>query len=169
MLYLYKIKYEDMKSNKETVVVHLYELRDPRIHDTEYLKSVKYIGMTTSSLKDRLYNHLSDSRRREIKPTYCNNWIKGLLKESLKPTIHLIKDVIGWEKGSLEEIALIKQYRKSGCKLTNLSDGGEGVTGSYRILTSQRLAKKQNHKRSDSRQVVQYGHLKIAKFTFQKK
>lgn len=145
-----------MKKDKKSIIVHLYELRDPRVETSNYIDSVKYVGMTVQSLNDRLLNHLSSARNRKNKPTYCHNWIKGLIKNGLKPTIHLIEEVIGYDNGALREIELIKSYRELGCKLTNLSSGGEGVSGNYISLAKKRIAAKNNHTRSNSRKVYQF-------------
>ena len=69
------------------MLVKIYELRDPR----DESKSPRYVGMTSKSLEKRLFAHLQSYYL--AAKTYKNNWIKTLLLENIKPTIHLIEEV----------------------------------------------------------------------------
>jgi hypothetical protein len=107
----------------EKVLVKVYELRDPR--DSEC--KPRYIGITTFSLKKRLAEHTQKSEI--IKNTHKNNWIKSLLKNGVKPTIHLIEEVESWKYACKCERYWIKEFNKQGYNLTNTSEGGEGHLG----------------------------------------
>lgn len=141
---------------KDIKVTRIYKLCDPRISDTDSIESIKYIGITIQDLKQRLQKHITDSRKTNKKLTYRENWIKGLLKLNLRPTIHLIEEVTSLEKGYEAEICWIKYYNELGCRLTNLSEGGEGFTGKIRSLTSKRQNKKRNHVIATSKQIYQF-------------
>lgn len=105
------------------MLVKIYELRDPR----DESKSPRYVGMTSKSLEKRLFAHLQ-SYYLEAK-TYKNNWIKTLLLENIKPTIHLIEEVEDWKYACEVEKYWIKEFRAQEYRLTNLTDGGDGVIG----------------------------------------
>lgn len=117
--------------NKETVLVRIYELRDPR--DLEC--SPKYIGITVKKLYDRLGQHTS--KRPLSFTSKKNSWIKSLLKDNIRPTIHLIEEVIGWEYAYKVEKYWIKEFRNQGYDLKNSVDGGSGTLG-YKFTPEQR-------------------------------
>lgn len=104
---------------------HIYALRDP-----ESLE-IRYIGKTTQTLKYRLMYHIRDSRKYTH---YTASWIKSLSKKGLKPVITLVetcsRDILNHQ-----EIFWIKICR-SYCKLTNLTDGGDGNNGQFRSQES---------------------------------
>lgn len=108
-------------SNEE--VVKIYELRDPR--DLEC--SPRYVGITIKDLNSRLSAHVTIKALKT--KTYKNNWIKSLLKDGIKPTIHLIEEVVGWDYACQVEKYYIKEFREQGYILTNSTDGGEGSVG----------------------------------------
>jgi len=97
---------------------HIYAL-------TDYDGSVRYIGKTGSKLPRRLSCHISEARCG--KRNHRCNWIRACLAAGYKPGIKLLTTVS--DSGSKAEIATIAQFRKSGAKLTNATDGGEGSTG----------------------------------------
>jgi len=104
--------------------VKIYELRDPR----DESKSPRYVGITKRSLYKRLQEHLSKQELGDRK-SYKVNWIKFLLKNNSRPTIHLIEEVEGWEYACKVEQYWIKEFKEQGYKLTNNTDGGEGAIG----------------------------------------
>lgn len=109
--------------NPKNAIVKIYELRDPR----DLTCSPRYVGITTKSLKDRLYLHIYDAT--SGKKHYRANWSRKLIREGVAPTIHLIEEVIGWEYACEVEKYWIKEFREQGYKLTNSTDGGEGRLG----------------------------------------
>jgi Uri superfamily endonuclease len=66
----------------------IYYLKDPRDG------LVKYVGVTSKNLWERLEWHLKDYN----KPTKKGRWINNLKKESLVPEIVLIEEVLYWEE-----------------------------------------------------------------------
>lgn len=112
--------------DKENVLVRIYELRDPRDPECK----PRYVGITTNSLENRLRFHIYESKN----PKHCNytfyksKWIQKLEKEKVIPTIYLIEEVVGWKYACEVEKYWIKEFKKQGYRLTNLSNGGEGRT-----------------------------------------
>ena len=84
-------------------------------------KKIRYIGKTSKSLKQRLKQHLSETKQ----TTYKQKWIKSLKDKNLYPEIVLINNVL--ESDWIEkERFYIKLFKDCGFKLTNISEGGEG-------------------------------------------
>lgn len=100
----------------------IYALCDP---DTE---EVRYIGKTSSvSLYDRLKVHIF--RAQHSTKSHRLAWIRGLLNQEKRPSIcglELIGPGIDWRE---REKWWIKFARGQGCKLTNMTEGGDGVEG----------------------------------------
>lgn len=149
-----------MSIDEKDVIVKIYELRDPRIVDDSYAKSTKYIGCTTKSLEKRLNDHLYDIKYNRTKNLHKSRWIKSLLDSGLKPTIHLIEEVIGLEYGFNVEIYWIQEFKEYGCKLTNVADGGRtGPSALSGKLISNSLKRYYENKKpvcSRSRKVYQF-------------
>lgn len=107
------------------MIVKIYELRDPR----DETKSPRYVGITTKDLKIRLNSHLNGVKYDKTRINHKVNWIKNLLKNNIIPSIHLIEEVEGWDYACEVEKYWIKEFKEQGYKLTNSTDGGEGVLG----------------------------------------
>jgi hypothetical protein len=95
----------------------IYKLIDPRNN------KVRYIGITCKPLKERLEQHLRETRT--SKNTHKLNWLRTLVKLNLKPRIKRIKKV-NPENWARWEIFYISKYKKS---LTNTTSGGKGCYG----------------------------------------
>lgn len=96
---------------------YIYSLNDP---DT---LEVRYVGKSNNPWR-RLPGHLNDTKR-----THKVNWIKSLKAIDKKPTLLIIEqvDIDQWEEAEMRWIA---HYRSiMGEKLTNTTDGGDGVKG----------------------------------------
>jgi hypothetical protein len=90
----------------------VYALIDPRTYD------VRYIGKSSSMFK----------RARAKHSAHCWSWIKSLEKEGLVPVIKVLSFEDDHEECLKDEIHWIAFFRKIGADLTNIMDGGEGVT-----------------------------------------
>jgi hypothetical protein len=59
----------------------------------------------------------------------CGNWIKQLASQGMRPKI-LVLDALSPDASSddlnFAEVSAISKYRRLGCDLTNLTDGGDG-------------------------------------------
>ncbi len=99
----------------------IYTLSDPRTGE------VRYVGWTVDVAR-RLYLHIWHSTRRWEKHRYKSRWIRSLTKLGISPTIAVIEDGHG-DGWKFAEPKWIAYYRAAGCRLTNLTDGGEGTPG----------------------------------------
>ena len=97
----------------------IYTLHDP---DGE----LRYVGKTILSLDLRLRRHLSNARRGTR--SYCAVWLRSLLVRGASPEIRLLQVVVGsgWVAAERYWIA---HFREQGCRLVNLTSGGEGHPG----------------------------------------
>lgn len=96
----------------------IYALCDP------VTSEIRYIGKTVSSLRIRLASHMHCAKSlADI--CYRSCWIRSL---SSRPHIIPLL-VVPDTEGSSTEIRVIAGMRSAGVRLTNLTDGGEGVVG----------------------------------------
>lgn len=101
---------------KRRMKTKIYILLDP-------CGEIRYAGKTIQTLGNRLSRHID--RARSGRTGHKNNWIRSLLNKQTLPTIQLVGEVEG--NGSKEEIAWIAYFRAEGIRLTNTTDGGEGM------------------------------------------
>jgi hypothetical protein len=99
-------------------LARIYVLADPRTSE------IRYVGMTTRSLRTRLAAHLRDHRR----DTYRSRWINAVLEAGVKPVIIEI-EIVPADDRSAAERKWIAYYRAAGANLVNATDGGEGTLG----------------------------------------
>jgi hypothetical protein len=85
---------------------------------------IKYVGITIRKLNLRLNNHIRDSKQLL---SYNHKWINNQIVNGFEIRIKTIKKFDKLEDLKLGEIFLIKYLRDKGYKLTNSSDGGDGV------------------------------------------
>lgn len=92
----------------------IYGLADPDTHE------VRYVGQTKLPVEERLRQHIRAARCR-TRDRYVYDWIRSL---SAPPTIVILERD---PPGGLNEAerAWIAYLRGMGCRLTNLTDGGE--------------------------------------------
>jgi hypothetical protein len=96
----------------------IYTLSDPRNGE------VRYVGVTTRSLAERLRGHISDTGRQD----YKSRWIRSLLKVGVSPVMTEI-EIVPIESHGEAERRWITTYRAQGARLTNATDGGPGTLG----------------------------------------
>jgi hypothetical protein len=105
----------------------IYALKDPTNLE------IRYIGVTTQKLSQRLSNHVYYSKKRNC--THVHNWILNLIKNGKYPVIEQIdcanKD--NWENVEKKWIASIEN-------LTNLHEGGKGVVKDKSLSSRERSA-----------------------------
>lgn len=87
--------------------------------------AIRYIGITSQPLKERLSGHCIETRHDN---PYKFRWIMQLKRQGLKPKI--VPLIVGLTQGeALEiEVELIREFRQTGHRLTNISLGGEAFT-----------------------------------------
>ena len=104
------------------------------LSSSEDLDNIRYVGKTECTLKTRLSQHINESKRhleQNYTHNYKSNWIN---KELSKGNTIIIQEIEQVVCNSKEEWELIEQYWISmfkiwGFDLTNLTIGGDGVSG----------------------------------------
>ena len=97
----------------------VYVLKDPRDG------AVRYVGLSYRP-EYRLKEHLYTAKHGRY---HVHRWIGCLLKEGVSPVMEIVEDKIEDGKHGEVERSWIQHFKSEGCKLTNLTDGGEGVKG----------------------------------------
>ena len=100
---------------------HVYGLFDPR--DGE----LRYVGLHVGDLDKRMREHLCLARRG--KKLYVYDWIRAVLRQGENPEIYSIQQLGSENEMLVAEVYWISYFKKEGCRLTNLTDGGEGCFG----------------------------------------
>lgn len=104
----------------------IYRLKDP------ITLEVRYVGKTVSSLEKRLGEHISYSKKGK---THRDNWIKSLPDRPIIELIEECDDSI-WEE---RERYWITYYK---ARLTNHTDGGEGMLGNIPSIETRQVMSK---------------------------
>lgn len=101
------------------------------IYTLSYNGQVRYVGQTVRSLKARLRRHMWEAQSGATR--YVSNWIRSLdLQPDIVPLVVVENDL-----GAATEREIIALYRRNGHRLTNLTDGGDGMLG-HRVLPGTR-------------------------------
>lgn len=85
-------------------------------HDGE----IRYVGKMTGAAVNRLRDHLKQARKG--KKTWCSHWIRSV-NYDVEPVVLERDPPGGLDAAERAWIACLRMY---GCRLTNLTDGGEG-------------------------------------------
>ena len=95
---------------------YIYTLIDPITNE------IRYVGKAIKP-KNRLVEHIRESKKKSHNPSHKKNWIKGLLSKNKTPKIEILDEVPSneWE---FWETYWISQLKCWGFKLTNISPGG---------------------------------------------
>jgi len=127
----------------------IYGLFDPRNGE------LRYVGKTEGSLRIRLQHHLYRARHSKSN-TYKANWLRSVLDAGLTPEVVELETAPDASSLADAECWNISYYRSLGCRLTNLTKGGEGASG-YRHTeaTKRRMAEKKRGIPSHRRGIVQ--------------
>lgn len=99
----------------------IYVLKDPTTLE------IRYVGQTTQTLEKRLRSHVYYANRKN-KNSNNSRWLRRLARYGLTPVITLVQELpIAYYNRA--EVYWIQYFRSIGCRLTNSTDGGEGVLG----------------------------------------
>jgi hypothetical protein len=103
-------------------ITYIYGLKDPITNE------IRYVGKADNP-KKRYSEHLKDKTSNSHK----SRWIEGLQKIGERPILVIIEEVNqnNWKEKEIEWIS----YGKRNWKLTNITDGGEGVVISKWVLS----------------------------------
>jgi hypothetical protein len=125
------------------MMTFIYTLSDPITNE------IRYVGKTKNP-SDRLKGHIKESYK---KNTYKNNWVNGLITKNNTPIMEIIDEVE--ENWQFWESFYIYLFKSWGFNLTNMTDGGEGVSFCSNIIRkkiSDRLKEyHKEHKYSEER------------------
>jgi hypothetical protein len=88
---------------------------------------IRYIGVTSKDIEFRLKEHIQEAKRGAN--SYRCKWIRSILNEGLIPKVICIDNIEDSNNRNYWEMFYIATYRYLGYRLTNGSDGGEGVKG----------------------------------------
>lgn len=104
-----------------TRATEIYGLVDP------FSNELRYVGKTQIGVAKRLRNHLLRSHLRPTRHSCC--WILGLIGKGAVPEVVVLETVQPTGDWAAAEQFWIAYFRTLGCRLTNLTEGGEGVGG----------------------------------------
>lgn len=141
----------------------IYGLCDPR--DGQ----LRYVGKTRGSIVKRLRKHMLEARSKKV--GHKNRWISQLVSIGLKPDAFCIEEAIG--DGREEEIHHIAQFKSIGCRLTNMTLGGEGMLGyvasceTRAKISSSKKGKQRSQETKDKIRASLIGH-SVSELTRQK-
>jgi hypothetical protein len=94
----------------------IYALCDP------VTEEIRYVGQTIRTKAKRLYRHMYEAKQRQ---THVHRWIMSLASEPL----FRVLAVVPRSQLNKAERRWIAKLRQTGARLTNLTDGGEGLKG----------------------------------------
>ena len=98
----------------------------------------RYIGRTSYPVNRRLSDHWSQAR--SGRNTHQYKWMRKALLDGEVVQVVVLEDGLSHEESVEREIYFIKEFREKGHRLTNATDGGEGVLGQVVSLeTRERL------------------------------
>jgi hypothetical protein len=99
----------------------IYALCDPRDNQ------IRYVGKSSSGLSRPKKHWTHTQTRNSFDP--CHNWVRSVMSHGSLPQIEILEEFSN--AGELDEAERfwIGYLRFIGCRLTNMSDGGEGQTG----------------------------------------
>lgn len=133
----------------------IYALRDPQSNE------IRYVGKTVRTAHRRLRRHLAESYLQQSS-THKNRWLRSLLKLGLEPIIEILQECSSLSELAEAERDHIARLRCAGVRLTNATDGGDGVGGWHHSLASRekiRQALTGKPKTADHRRNSALGHI----------
>lgn len=108
-----------------------YQLKLTSIHMVDYTKYYVYLLIDPETNQIRYIGKGSKNRawRFNRRNGHCESWIKSLTNKNKKPRVYLIRSNLSEYDAFRIEKLLIRACKKLGFNLTNLTDGGDGVSG----------------------------------------
>ena len=116
---------------RKHVIYGLYDPTDPR-------KKVRYVGYTHFTPEQRIIDHVSTARRKT--DTHKQKWIRKLLRNNVVPA-YMVLEVTTAKDWKARERYWIAAFLARGNKLTNSTDGGEGLVNPSKDVRK-RISKK---------------------------
>ena len=108
-------------------MTYIYCLIDPL--GGHYPNEPRYVGKADRPVERLEYGHLGPCGLEET--AHRSSWLKSLLSKGLKPCLHVLQRIPDgyhetWQEAERKWIML---FRLMGYHLTNMTEGGEGVSG----------------------------------------
>ncbi len=104
--------------NREHVIYGLFDPRDGEL---------RYVGKSETGIDRRVREHLMPSYLASV--SHKNSWLRGLIRDGLCPVGAPIQRLPNTVQLAEAERHWIAHFRAAGCRLTNMTDGGEGAIG----------------------------------------
>lgn len=101
--------------------IFVYGLKDPRTGE------IRYIGKSTTGMR-RPLDHTKPSYLAKD-DTHKGRWLKQLVSSGLFPEVVILAKCSDKTEVLKLEVECIAKYRAMGVPLTNLTDGGDGLSG----------------------------------------
>tara|TARA_R110002126_G_scaffold59268_1_gene155564 strand:+ start:339 stop:1124 length:786 start_codon:yes stop_codon:yes gene_type:complete len=97
----------------------IYGLKDP------ITQELRYVGQTTQkTTRHRFNGHVNEKKNNKK-----NQWIRSLKSKNTLPVIFIIDECYSLDELNYLEIFWIGYFKSIGCRLTNVTTGGDGVPG----------------------------------------
>ena len=139
-----------ISSMNDTVVI--YTLEHPITNE------IRYVGKTLKRRFKKRYKAHCNPHKKADGNTHKVHWVNKLKKDNLKPLMKVIDSTNDKDWGWLEEY-WIAQFKSWGCRLINMTNGGEDppkCTGN-----SMDTRKKMRESRTDIKTINVYNNLKF--------
>ena len=113
----------------------VYALIDPRTNE------LRYIGKSKADSLRRAKSHTS---KKSLKlRDHCHSWLRSLVSAGFRPDVEVLeRGIASMEDLSEAERFWIAYFRFIGSRLTNMTDGGEGGSGSKSLETRRLIGEK---------------------------
>jgi hypothetical protein len=92
---------------------------------------LRYVGKTAQGIKKRLHEHRNDALNRR-RNSYSSKWLRKVFGFGFEPEVEIFEEVADGADWVEAEQFWIAYWRSLGCRLTNLTIGGEGLSGHKR-------------------------------------
>jgi len=125
---------------------YIYGLIDPTT------KQLRYVGQTAQG-PSYPTTHWKRKRKRERKD-HCHCWVRSVLASGMIPEIIILQEVEIENDLSEAEIFWIAYFKMIGCRLTNMTDGGEGTRGFASPAKGKKFSDEHKRKISDARKGI---------------
>ena len=89
-------------------------------------EQIRYVGYTKWPVEKRLYFHVKSVSY--DKTSYKSKWIRSVLKRSNEIETKMLFDGLTESEAKHKEIEVIAEFRSKGYKLTNGTNGGDGLS-----------------------------------------
>lgn len=126
----------------------IYALVDPFVKFDLLTNEIRYVGKT-GHFDDRIAAHLKG----ENCNPYKDRWVKKVQRQGLDPHIRVLERHLNEDNFQEREKFWIKFLRELGHRLTNLTDGGEGVVG-YKLTDEQKKKRSETLKNHPRRKEI---------------